>query len=299
MACDLTCAAKATCFKLGDGGTTCRCGLGYTGNGFTKCNATSPGHLDEHYILMIVLVLLLFVALVVLMIYFLCKRRYGDYTTPLVDSGSETKDPYEEKWDGLFHEMSQRTETWNPDGAPNYSGNVVPPPYNDPSTNMTSFSVGAGGAAAVTPIAEEGELKLGEVDNPTYATVTRDESPDYDNPAFEVDIAEGARPPAPIPEVEVETPVAAPEVEVELEAAPPVEETPAPVVAVAEVEVDVCRDVELTVEKISEDENKITAQIKTPNVTVNLNINVPVPPYVYSSQESFMDKANTSEATVM
>jgi len=269
--CDgVVCADNATCFgtNVTVNGVplpsyTCRCDEFYSGDGFLKC--TLDLALDEKYLFVIVTVCLLFVGLLILVIFFLCKRRISDGLTmrqPLVGTMEVTA--YDSKWESI----AGKDKT---DGPPPYEEKKAPEP-----DEMETFHAEVRVPVTADDIDETDDAK--DFDNPSYDTVANaklEEGEGIDNPTYDGDLTPSAV------EVEVEAEPAVddgPGMEGQLECAAE-ESAEAEEVTEAEVGEEVEKSIAVTFTE-GELPNTVSAHVTTPDAALTINLNISLPDYV-------------------
>ena len=107
MVCPLNCATNATCTPVTVDSViryTCRCNDNFKGDGFKSC--VMDNEFKETYLLVIIIFCLLSVALVFVIVFFLCKRRLSINNMPrqLVRTMEVTS--FESKWASSLEQVS-------------------------------------------------------------------------------------------------------------------------------------------------------------------------------------------------
>jgi len=260
----VNCHAEATCVKVDVNRFTCRCNTNFKGDGFKNCELDKG--LPELYLWIIILVCLLFVALLVIVVFLLCKRRLSGDGMRQKLVGTMEVTAYEAKWD-----VAGKDEE---DGPPPYEEKNAP----EPEPVLGTFHVAEVTQGRVPVAVDDEDVDqtddAKEYDNPSYDTIANakvDAEPDVevagiDNPVYDADLT---------PTVSEDVEVAAPSEEVELVCAAEVE----PIVEVA-AEVDPEPEEEKAIAvTFTEGElpNTVSAHVSTPEASLTINLNISLP----------------------
>jgi len=274
------CHAEATCAEVmieNVARYTCRCNANFKGDGFKLCELDTG--LPETYLLAIILVCLLFVALLVVVVFLLCKRRLSGDGMRQQLVGTMEVTAYESKWENVAAKDEE-------DGPPPYEEKKAPEPDAVLGTFTAEVTQGRVPVGADDEDVDQTD-DAKEFDNPSYDTIANAkveaeadaDVAGIDNPVYDADLT-----PAVSGEVEVAAevvaevePVAEVAAEVEVEAAAEVE-----VAAAAEDDEEKAIAVTFTEGELP---NTVSAHVSTPEASLTINLNISLPDTLIDVEE--------------
>merc|ERR1712013_189451 len=237
------------------------------GDGFKSCVLDTG--FKETYLLAIILFCLLFVALIVVIVFLLCKRRLSGDNMRQKLVGTMEVTAYESKWENVAGKEAE-------DGPPPYEEKNAPEPDN----NLGSFHVGEVTQGRVPVAADDEDVDqtddAKEFDNPSYDTLENakvdGEIGGIDNPVYDAELT-----PAEV-EVEVVTDEG-PSMEGQLECVADVEpevEASAVVEVAAAAEEEEEKSIAVTFTE-GDLPNTVSAHVSTPEASLTINLNISLP----------------------